>query len=157
MEPQTEHLMLASPDEIADLKHQLSGFDVEIRDYEEPVEGFEPVTGIIIIGAGAAVAGALAYVAEVLRGGQVIDFQPGAKKTFYRSRDVQYGLIVIIPAEGPDKVRVELKEPRNYFNEVVKDLFGTLGKLAEKSIDAVKKTADAVVGDKGTVHVEPAS
>jgi hypothetical protein len=118
----------------------------EVAIDEVPAAGIEPVltVTVVLLGTAAAVAAVIDLV-ERRRGGQVIDLRPGAAKVFFRSPDVSYGLVVIRAADG-GAVKVEVKEPKGMFGQVVESLTGLLGDLAGAKSDAV---AAAVAADLG--------
>lgn len=64
------------------------------------------------------------------RGGQVIDLRPGVNDPIYRSRNVQYGLITIIGADGSVSIR------RHELKTGVTSLLEALNHSREKSVDA---------------------
>jgi hypothetical protein len=83
-----------------------NGVDLE----QLEVRALEPVTTVTLIVMGSSLAVAtVVYLLDKHKDGQVIDLRPGAPKAFYRSKDVVYGLVLIIATDG--KVTVEVKEP----------------------------------------------
>lgn len=74
---------------------------------EVPERGMEPVTivTLILMGSATAVSG-VRHVLERRRGGQVIDLRPGALKAFYRTTDLEYGIVVIFASDGTATVRI---------------------------------------------------
>ncbi len=97
--------------------------------------------------------GTVVYLLDKRKGGQVIDLRPGAPKPFYRTKEVEYGLVVIFATDG--KVTVEVKEPRGLFGQVVDALKGILTDLGKSGVEAAAKAATELVGDAATVKVEP--
>lgn len=111
----------------------------------------EAVIILGLIGTAGAVAGAVSYWMEKRRGGQVIDFTKNTDAERYRRvPGLQYGLVVVIAEDG-EGVTVDVKEPRGYFSQIVKDVIdavaGSVGKAAETVTEVVRR----VVGDRGMV------
>jgi hypothetical protein len=125
--------------------------DVELEVVRE-VPGIAPLFIIAVIGAAAAVAGAIADYTERRKGGQIIDLREGQQLT-RRDKSVVYGLIVIVAADG--KVTVEVKEPKGFFGQVLKDVLDALQGIATKSIEAAAAAVKGAVGDHATVKTEP--
>lgn len=127
---------------------------VEVTVVEE--SGFlDPVTATVLLFGGAAAVGTVMYALEVRKGGQVFDLRPNAPRQAYRSKDVAYGLVLLIAPDG--KVTVEVKEPKGAFGIVVDALRGAVVDLAKPAADGVKAAAEKAVGNRGTVTVEPVS
>ena len=121
---------------------------VEVQVFEE--RGFEPVTTVTLaLLGGAAAVSTVAYLIDQWKGGQVIDLRPGALKPAYRTRDVTYGLVLIIASDG--QVTVEVKEPKGMFGQVVEALSGITVEVGKAGIGAVAEAAKAAVGDHGTI------
>ncbi len=127
-----------------------NGVDVE----EIDVRGIEPVSTVtlLLFGATAAVA-TVVYLLENAKGGQVIDLRPGASATFYRSKDLVYGLVVVLATDG--KVTVEVKEPRGMFGPVVDTLKDIVADHGKAGIEQVGREAKRAVGGAADVNVEP--
>lgn len=86
-----------------------------------PNRGIEPVTTVTLLLIGPALAvGAVRQALEQRRGGQVIDLRPGAPKTFYRTADLTYGLIVVVTSDG--KVTVQTSDTGKVFNKLISTL-----------------------------------
>ena len=110
----------------------------------------EPVTAtLVLFGASAAVATVSALV-EQFKGGQVFDLRENAPRQAYRSKDVVYGLVEIIAADGT--VTVEVREPRGMFGEVLDALRQTLLGLVNPSSASVKEKAAEAVGGAASVR-----
>ncbi len=142
-----------SPEDLEEAREAAREFGVELEVEERVEEGIAPIVILAFIGAGAGVAGAIAYFQERRLGGQIIDLRPGEALT-KRDKSVVYGLVVIIAADG--KVTVEVKEPKTFFGQVVKDVLDAVQGIAEKTMDAAAAAAKAVTGDRANVTVEPA-
>jgi hypothetical protein len=128
------------------------GVRVEIIE-ERDGEGIAPLFVIIVIGAAAFIGGVAAYLAERRLGGQVIDLRDGAPKAHYRTKDVQYGLVVIHTADG--KVTVEVHEPEGFFGQVINHVLEAVSGIVTKSITAVADAAKQAAGERATVTAEP--
>ena len=126
-----------------------------VRAEEIPTRGLEPVTTatFALLGAAAAVATVVGLL-ERHKGGQVIDLRPGAPRTFYRTRDVVYGLVVVVAADG--RVLVEVKEPTDTFATAVEALQRVAVGAGSAGVSAVAAAARDELGPAATVTVEPA-
>jgi hypothetical protein len=129
--------------------------DHGVRAEELPTRGLEPVTTVTfaLLGAAAAVATVVGLL-ERHKGGQVIDLRPGAPRAFYRSRDVVYGLVVLIAADG--RVLVEVKEPTDTFATAIQALQRVAVGVGSAGSAAVGAAVRAELGATATVTVEPA-
>src|SRR4051794_25535563 len=77
----------------------------------------DPLSISVILLGGSAAVSTVMYWAEQRKGGQVLDLRPTAPKREYRSRDVVFGLVIIITVDG--KVTVDVKEPKGAFGIVM--------------------------------------
>jgi hypothetical protein len=142
-----------SPEELEMLRAEVAaepGAELEIISEEQ---GFAPLIIVAVIGGAGFVGGTIAYILDRRKGGQVIDLREGAKKREYRSKDVQYGLVLIYAADG--KVTVEVKEPKGFFGQVIKDVLDAVTGMVTKPVEAVADAAKKAAGDKATVKTEP--
>ena len=115
----------------------------------------EPVSAVTLLLLGSALAvSAVAQLVDRSKGGQVIDLQPGSPRMVYRSRDVTYGLIVIIALDGT--VKVDVKEPKGMFGQVVDSITEVVAELGKSGIDAIGTAVKAQVGDHADVSTTPA-
>jgi hypothetical protein len=143
-----QQLVIIDAEDLDEAKRIAADNGVELE--EVPTDGFEPVTTItLLILGGSAAVGLVSYLLDKPKGGQVIDLRPGAPKAIYRSKDVVYGTVIIITADG--KVEIEVKEPRGVFGEVIDALRGIVVEVGKAGVDAVASAAKAAVGDKATV------
>jgi hypothetical protein len=128
-----------------------NGVEVE----EVRVRGIEPVTTVtlLLLGGASAVA-TVAQLIDQAKGGQVIDLRANAPKTVYRSRDVVYGLVLIIASDGA--VKVEVKEPRGMFGQVLDSLKGLGADLGKAGVNAIAEAVKKRVGDNASVTIQPA-
>ncbi|HXJ77265.1 MAG TPA: hypothetical protein VMS64_01150 [Candidatus Methylomirabilis sp.] len=121
-----------------------------VRTEELELRTGEPVSTVILLLLGSALAvSTVIYLVDKRKGGQVIDLRSGAPKMFYRSKDLIYGLVLIVAAGG--QVTVEVKEPRGMFGDVVDALKDVATDLGKAEIDAVTKAAKNAVGDRAEV------
>jgi hypothetical protein len=118
-----------------------------------PVAGIEPVTTVtlLVIGSVAAVA-TVSRLIDQHKGGQVIDLRPGSPRPFYRSKDVVYGLVVVLAVDGT--VTVEVRKPKDMFSEVLEALSKIATDLVGKSVEAVSSSVKAAVGKDVSIATE---
>ncbi|MGD1058056.1 MAG: hypothetical protein ABR992_11665 [Solirubrobacteraceae bacterium] len=141
-----------SAEELEILKAEVAaqpGSELEMIDEGE---GFAPLIAVAIIGGGSFVGGTVAYIFDRRNGGQVIDLREGAEKREYRSKDVQYGLVLIYTADG--KVTVEVKEPKGFFGQVIKDVLDALTGIVTKPVEAIADAVKQAAGDNANVTSE---
>ncbi|HSH58479.1 MAG TPA: hypothetical protein VK988_02340 [Acidimicrobiales bacterium] len=113
--------------------------------------GFEPVSTVTLILMGSTLAVAtLARILDQRKGGQVIDLRPGAPKPFYRTRDVLYGLVVVVSQDG--QVLVHVKQPEDLFTEVVANLRTMSAEIGEAGSGTVSEQVREIVGNKARVE-----
>ena len=157
-ELQRQEIQLESDEELEILRSDVAQNDgVRLEIVERDTRGFASIIIVALIGAPAAVAllgGTLAYIQDRRKGGQLIDLRPG-NPLVRRTADVVYGLIIIIAADG--KVTVDVKEPKGFFAEVIKEVLAAVQNIATKSIAAIADAAKTAVGDKADVSTEPAA
>ena len=155
----------SNPDNAA---HEIVVIDRQDKEYVEQIaaengvsleeideSGFiDPITvSFIIIGAAAAI-GMVQFLIDKHKGGMVIDSRPGAPQRMYRSKDVDYGLVVIYAVDG--KVDIQVKEPRGLFGQVIDALTTIIGKQIGAKASDVAKAATGAVGKDADVTVQPA-
>ena len=113
-------------------------------------EGLEPVTTVVLVLMGASLAvGQVVYLLEKRKGGQVFDLRPHADRQFYRTPDLQYGLVAIMAADG--SLEVEVKEPKGMFGIVVESIVSILPKLGSAPVQEMKNAIQDELGSKATV------
>ena len=148
----TQQLVIIDRDELQSALEVAQQQGVEAQVIDE--SGFEPVTTVTLFLIGSSLAvGAVAYVLDQRKGGQVIDVRESAPKLMYRSRDVQYGLVVIFAADG--KVIVDVKEPKQMFGQVLSSLTSILGDMTHADAGNIATTAKHALGNAATVEVQP--
>ena len=153
---QTERQQIeVNPEEFEILKAEVAAQPGAKLEIIEEGEGIAPLIVVGIIGGASFVGGTVAYILDQRKGGQVIDLREGAAKQGYRSKEVVYGLVLIYSADGT--VTVEVKEPKGFFGQVIKDVLDALTDMVTRSVEAVAEVAKQAVGDRATVTSAPAS
>jgi hypothetical protein len=149
-EERVEELAVIDLEELVEAQRIAAENGVEVEEFE--VAGIEPVTTVtlLLVGSSLAVATVL-HILDKRKGGQVVDLRVGAPKMFYRSRDLIYGLVTIIAADG--KVTVEVKEPREMYGQVIDALKGILTELGRAGVAEIAKSVNTAVGDAAKVQV----
>jgi hypothetical protein len=119
--------------------------------------GFEPVCTVTLILMGSTLAVAtLARILDQRKGGQVIDLRPGAPKPFYRTRDVVYGLVVVVSQDG--QVLVHVKQPEDLFTEVAANLRTITAEIGEaRSVPQCRNGFARSSGTKRALSTERSS
>ena len=116
--------------------------------------GIEPVstTAVALLGSSLAI-NTVRRLLEERRGGQMIDLRPGAGRAAYRSRDVQYGLIVVLTADGTVTVRAT-----NSQDELALIIEALRGLVAGSTTDAgaVAQTVRERLGPDAEIVTGPA-
>lgn len=111
--------------------------------------GFEPVATITLLLFGSVVAiGAVQQAIDEHNGGHIIDLRPGAPRREYRDRNVKYGLILVYTADGD--VRVEIKEPKGAFGQVVDAVRTATVELGSAGLETVAKAVTAAASIRAT-------
>ncbi|MGS2809368.1 hypothetical protein [Nocardia sp. MW-W600-9] len=148
---QEEAVLLVEQDDLDEVRSLAKEHSVELTVL--PARGIEPVTTVtlIVLGTAAAV-GAIAYLVDQKKGGQVIDLREGAPATLYRSKELIYGLVVIITREGV--VRVEVREPQGMFGTAVNALSGLTSDMVSAGNQEVVEAVQGALGDQVAVVVE---
>lgn len=118
---------------------------------ELPSRDLEPVTTVTLIVIGTALAvGAVTSFIERRKGGQMIDLRPGAPRVAYRDKNVTYGLVIVLLADGT--VSVEVKQPKDMFVQVVEAVLKSLLELGGgASVATVAAAVKAVAGSSVSV------
>ncbi|RBY77390.1 hypothetical protein DQ239_10910 [Blastococcus sp. TF02-09] len=106
---------------------------------------------LVMFGSSLAVA-TVAHFIEESKGGQVFDMRPDAPRPAYRSKQIAYGYVQMIAADGT--VSVEVKEPRGMFGQVLDTLRLLVKDATGMQADAVSALVQDSVGDAARVHVE---
>lgn len=148
----TQAVIEVEPSELEFLKATAAENGVSLEGV--PQEGLEPITTATLILLGTALAvSTVVYLLDRRRGGQVIDLRPGAPQTFYRTADVEYGLVVLITSAGD--VNVEVKEPKGMFGTVVESITSLLPKLPSGNPADLSGAIQARLGAAVTVTTGP--
>jgi hypothetical protein len=147
-----EETVVIEADELPIVREIAAEHGVSVEEFR--LRAIEPVTAVtlVLFGTSFAVSTVL-FLVDKIKGGQVIDLRPSAPKTIYRSKDLLYGLVLIIALDG--SISVEVKEPRGMFGEVVDALKEILMDAAQSGIDEIAGTVRSTVGDRGEVTVRP--
>ncbi len=156
MSDQAHEAVVIEQDELEQLRAEAAEHGVVLEELE-PADGFvveAAAVTVLLLGAATAVA-TVVHLLDRRRGGQVLDLRPGAPTPIYRSRDLLFGLVVMLKADGT--VQVEVHEPKGMFGTVVEALAGQLGALAAQDVRTAAATAAGLVGAAGTVQVQTAS
>lgn len=125
-----------------------------LRVDEVHVRGLEPVSTVALaLLGGMTVVSLVSHVIEEHKGGQVIDLRPSSPRLFYRTKDLIFGLVVILAQDGT--VTVEVKEPRGTFGQVLEALKSLTVELAGSSLKEVAHAAQQQVGDAASVTTAP--
>jgi hypothetical protein len=138
-----EVVALIDAEDVLYLRELAGKYNLELRE-SKPL-GIEPVSTIAIILLGSILAiNAVGRLLEEHKGGQVVDLRPGRRKVLSRSRDVQYGLIVVLAKDGTVTLR------SNNVADKTGAILGVLGELAKQrdgaGIDAIAKAAGDQLG-----------
>lgn len=154
-ESQTKVLLVVEPGD-ADYVREVAAKEGVTAQEVDADNFLDPATiSFIIIGAVGAV-GTVTYLLERRKGGHVFDMRKDAPKPEYRSKDIEYGLIKIIAADG--KVTIEVKEPRGLIGQVLDAVKGIITATVEATAkavgDAAKAALEPVAGTNATVKTE---
>ncbi|HEX3784179.1 MAG TPA: hypothetical protein VHX38_31360 [Pseudonocardiaceae bacterium] len=117
--PQDSRKIVVEPGEVPFVLESAAAHDVTV--HRDQLRGIEPVSTVILTLFGVVTAvSTVQHLLEQRRGGQLIDLRPGAEVLFRRTRDLMYGIVVVIAVDG--KVTVEVKEPEGMFGKVIATL-----------------------------------
>lgn len=147
-----ERLYFDDPRDAEAFRKAAAEFGLTVTEEPSDAEHIAPLIILAIGGGAAAVAGALTYWSQLRKGGQMIDLRESPPKV-WRDKGLVYGLVVVVLQDG--SVKIEVHEPKGFFLEVVNSVIGAVKDIAEKGIETVTKAAEAAVGDKASVSVEP--
>ena len=147
----TEVVLVVDRGDLAAAQQAATELNIQLKIL--PVRGLEPLTTvtIILIGAAAAV-GVVVDVIDKNKGGQVIDLRPGAPKSIYRSKDVVYGLVLVIAQDGVAKVQV--LEPRGMFGTAIEALKNLAVEMSGASAQQIAESAKGALGEVVDVTVD---
>jgi hypothetical protein len=142
--PRDWKTLVVDPSEVTFVRETAATHDVAVEQGQQ--RGIEPVSTVILtlIGAVSAVS-AVDHLLEQRRGGQLIDLRPGTETPFCRTRDLMYGIVVVIAVDG--RVTVEVREPEGMFGKVISTLPRLLptGGTAKQVAQTVTRTFGAEV------------
>jgi hypothetical protein len=150
VEPDSHEMVVVDQDDLEAVRELAERNEVSIA--EVPLRGIEPITTItlVLLGTPAAV-GTVSHLIDQFKGGQVIDVRPGAPKAFYRTKDVVYGLVVVVAADG--KVTVEVKEPKGLFGQVA-ELVRNISLQGDGTSAQIEEQVSSALGDSVSVAVQ---
>lgn len=98
---------------------------------------------VVLLGSALAI-NTVSRLLEERKGGQMIDLRAGATRSVCRSRDVQYGLIVVLADDG--SVTIRSKDSHDKLGSIVESM-GTLAKgKADVSADAITEAVRGRLG-----------
>lgn len=139
----TEEVLMTPVSDIPYLREIAEHHGVEV--VETKSTGVEPVSTIAVVVVGSVLAvNTVSRLLEERKGGQVIDMRAPANLAVFRSRHVQYGLIVVLAADGT--VTVQCKDSQDKLGLLVECLSG----LATRKVDAkTNAIAEAARGQLG--------
>lgn len=142
--PREWKTLVVDPSEVRFVEEAAAGHDVTVEQVGQ--RGIEPVSTVILTLVGLATAvSTVERLLEQRRGGQLIDLRPGTEMPFRRTRDLMYGIVVVIAADG--KVTLEVREPDGMFGKVISTLPRLLptGSTAKQVAQTVTKAFGADV------------
>ena len=93
-----EVMVVVDPADFEEVKRLAAANGVDVEEIQQ--EGFTGVEMLLVILGTASAVTLTIDAIERLKGGQVIDMRPGAVRMAYRTRDVMYGLVIIIGVDG---------------------------------------------------------
>lgn len=147
-----EETVVIEADELPNVRQIALEHGVSVEEFR--LRAIEPVTTVTLVLFGTSLAvSTVLFLVDKIKGGQVIDLRPSAPKMIYRSKDLVYGLVLIIALDG--SITVEVKEPRGMFGDVVDALKEILTDAAQSGIDEIAGAVRSAVGDRGEVTVRP--
>jgi hypothetical protein len=111
----------------------------------------DPVSISLILIGGSAAVSMVIYLIEQQKGGQVFDLRPGAMRTAYRSREIAYGYVLLILADG--SVSVEVKEPRGMFGQVLDTLRLLVKESTGVGAGHLANEAKTALGGAALIHL----
>lgn len=148
----TEEFLMVPTEDIEYLREIADRNGVDVSESE--ALGIEPVstTAVALLGSALAIS-TVRRLLEERRGGQMIDLRPGASRAVYRSRDIQYGLIVVLAADGT--VTVRATDSQDELALVMEALRG-LGAGSEADTGAVEQAVRGRLGSDAEIVTRPA-
>ncbi len=148
-----EVMVVVDPADFEEVKRLAAANGVDVEEIQQ--EGFTGVEILLVILGTASAVTLTIDAIERLKGGQVIDMRPGAVRMAYRTRDVMYGLVIIIGVDG--SLTLEVKEPTTMFATVVEAVQKVVVDLAKDSVKAIADAVREAVGDAAKVQLPPDS
>lgn len=126
-EDNIQELVTVPSDDLTYLKSVAPQYAVRVQEVpSRQILEYASMVSCLLAGSSIAVTRVM-HLLDERNGGQVIDLRPEAHKPVYRSRDVQYGLIVILGDDGSVLVR------HNNLRRDLESLLSALPNSAKKS------------------------
>lgn len=146
-----EEVLMVPAEDIEHLRESSKRHGVDLSE-SKPL-GIEPVGTIAVVLVGGVLAvNAVSRLLEERKGGQVIDMRPSATRTVFRSRDVQYGLIVVLASDGT--VTVRATDPQNGLSSVIESLRGLATGEGGANIDTVEQAVRRQLGPDAEISAQ---
>lgn len=139
----TEEILFVASSEMDFLRETASAKGVVL--HEPSSRSIEPLVtiAVVLVGSSAMIASVIKILDEY-RGGQVIDMRRGARRRIYRTRDVKFGLVVVLR----DNEDVTLyKNDLDGKLDALKESLSTIG--LNKLNDVVESAKNAVPPTQG--------
>lgn len=149
---EAQEVILVEDREVDFARETAASLNVSVHELD--IRSVEPLTTgtLVLVGGSLAVATAIRLIEE-RRGGQVIDLRPNSSKTFYRSKDVIYGLVIVLAVDG--SITIDIKEPRGALGEVLDAIIGIIPEIAGRDMEEISARICDAVAD--TVEVRMSS
>ena len=142
-------LVAVDPEDRASVLEFARENGIEIEDVT--TRALEPVTAVslVLVGSALAVGSVLDFI-DRLKGGQVVDLRPDSQRQAYRSKDLAYGLVLIMTADG--RIAVEVREPRGVFGQVLDTIRGVIGDAVGQPAGTIEAALRQALGDLATIR-----
>lgn len=148
----TEEFLSVPAEDIEYLHNIADRYGVDVSE-SKPL-GIEVVSTIAVALLGSALAvNTVRRLLEERKGGQVIDMRPDAGRAVFRSRDVQYGLIVVLAADGT--VTVRATDSKDELTPVIESLRGLTTGVGGASVGAVEQAVRGRLGSDVEITAKP--
>lgn len=148
----TERVLLVPLEDIGYLREVTGLHGVELA--ESKPAGVEPTATIAVALLGGVWAvNTVCRLLDDRKGGQVIDVRPGVRRSVYRSRDVQAGLIVILAADGT--VTLHCRDSQDRLGMVIESLAGLSSGSLPATTEVVEGAVRGALGSDAQVVASP--
>jgi hypothetical protein len=149
---QTEEVLRISVSDLGYLRDTAEEHQVEVAELKST--GIEPMSTVAVVLLGSVWAvNTVSRLLDERKGGQVVDMRPGANLAVFRSRDVQYGLIVVLAFDGT--VTVRAKDSQEKLHAVIECLSGLAAKKIETKADTIAQAARGQLGSDFEIVTNP--